>query len=78
MILTEWKDFGTDAEFYTQESFEKHVGDRFEAMSLEDGKDIPNFIWTDQHVVVIKNNTRMFNDVSFIKIPRNPSVMNFV
>lgn len=75
MILKEWKDFGTDAEFYTKSSFEKQVDDVFEAMCLEEGKDIPNYIWTKQYVVVIKNNTRMINDVSFIKIPRDPSVI---
>lgn len=76
MILTEWKDFGTDAEFYTQKHFENQVNDQFEAMCFEEGSDIPNVIWTDHHVVLIKNNTRMINDVSFVKIPRNPSVMD--
>ncbi|WP_067837754.1 hypothetical protein [Amphibacillus sediminis] len=74
MILTEWKDFGTDAEYYTQFSFEQEVNDQFEAMSVQEGKDIPNLIWTKQYVVVIKNNTRLINDVTFIKFPRNPSV----
>ncbi|SEN85885.1 hypothetical protein SAMN04488134_102112 [Amphibacillus marinus] len=72
MILTEWQDFGTDSEFYTQASFEDEVNDQFEAMSLKGDKEIPNFIWTKQYVVVIKNNSRMLNDVSFVKIPRNP------
>ena len=76
LILNEWKDFGTDAAFYSLESFEKQIGDVFEAMSLEDGKEIPNYIWTKQYVVVIKPNTRMINDVSFVKVPRNPSVVN--
>ncbi|MBM7543127.1 hypothetical protein [Amphibacillus cookii] len=75
MILTTWKDFGTDAEFYTQANFEEEVDDNFEGVYFEEGKDIPNYIWTTQYVVVIKNNTRMFNDVSFVKVPRNPSVL---
>lgn len=73
MILKEWKDFGTDAEFYTKSDFENQVDDVFEAMCLEEGKEIPNYIWTKHYVVVIKNNTRMINDISFIKFPRNPS-----
>lgn len=75
MILHEWKDFGTDAEFYTQESFEEQIGDVFEALCLEDGKDIPHYIWTKNNVVIIKANSRMINDVSFVKVPRHPSVV---
>lgn len=75
MIFKEWKNFGTDAEFYTKSNFEGQVDDVFEAMCLEEGKEIPNLIWTKQYVVIIKNNTRIINDVSFVKIPRNPSVV---
>lgn len=74
MILHEWKDFSTDSDFYTKESFEEQVGDTFEAMCLDDGKEIPHYIWTKHSVVIIKSNTRMINDVSFVKVPRNPSV----
>lgn len=73
MIMTSWKDFGTDSEFYTQTLFEKKLEDHFEALYLEEGKDIPSYIWTKQYVVVVKNNTRIINDVSFLKFPRNPS-----
>ncbi|SDC19618.1 hypothetical protein SAMN05421734_10583 [Pelagirhabdus alkalitolerans] len=72
MIVTEWKDFGTDAQFYTQDGFEKEVGDKFEAACFNESNEVPNYIWTTKHVVVIKNNTRMINDVSFVKIPRHP------
>ncbi|MFB1050274.1 hypothetical protein [Paraliobacillus sp. JSM ZJ581] len=74
MILHQWKDFSTDAESYTQENFEKQVDDTFEAMYLEESQDIPSYIWTEHYVVVIKPNTRMIKDVSFVKVPRNPSL----
>ncbi|GAA0427616.1 MAG: hypothetical protein ACQEWU_02615 [Bacillota bacterium] len=76
MILNEWKEFSTDAESYTQERFEQQVGDAFEAMCFEENQDTPNYIWTKHYVVVIKPNTRIFKDISFVKVPRNPSVMH--
>ncbi|KYD27497.1 hypothetical protein B4109_3115 [Geobacillus stearothermophilus] len=35
-------------------------------------QDIPSYIWTANYVVIVKRNTRMYNDISFEKIPRNP------
>lgn len=72
MILTKWQDFKTDSEHYTQSSFEKQINDRFQSMYFENNQEFPSYIWTDHYVVVVKNNTRMINDVSFIKIPRHP------
>ncbi|MEI5906800.1 hypothetical protein WAK64_06975 [Bacillus spongiae] len=72
MILCEWKDFNTDADTYTLETFENTVEDEFEAMMVMDGEDIPSYIWTVNYVVIIKRSARMYNDISFIKIPRNP------
>ncbi|ANB60628.1 hypothetical protein [Anoxybacteroides amylolyticum] len=73
MLLCEWRDFSTDAATYTLESFEEMIGDEFEAMMFEEGNDIPSYIWTVNYVVIIKRNTRMYNDISFTKIPRNPA-----
>lgn len=75
MILNEWKEFNTDAESYSQEVFEQHIGDTFEAMCLEEGHDIPNYIWTKHYTVVIKPNTCLIKDISFVKVPRHPSAM---
>lgn len=72
MILTKWQDFKTDSDYYTQSSFEKQINDQFRAMHFEDEQEFPSYIWTDHYVVIVKNNTRMINDVSFIKIPRHP------
>ena len=72
MILTKWQDFKTDSEHYTQSSFEKQINDQFKAMHFEADQEFPSYIWTDHYVVIVKNNTRMINDVSFIKIPRHP------
>ncbi|WLR42448.1 hypothetical protein LC087_17375 [Bacillus carboniphilus] len=72
MILCEWKDFHTDAETYTQEVFEDLIGDEFEAMMIKEEEKIPSYIWTVNFVVIIKRSARMFNDISFEKIPRNP------
>lgn len=72
MILTKWRDFKTDSEHYTQSSFEKQINDQFKAMHFKDDEEFPNYIWTDHYVVIVKSNTRMINDVSFIKIPRHP------
>ena len=72
MILNKWKVFNTDSEVYTQKVFEDEIKDQFEAMVFEKGKQIPSYIWTNQHVVIVKTNTRMIKDVSFIKVPRHP------
>ncbi len=72
MLVCEWRNFSTDAETYTLELFEEMIGDEFEAMMFEDDQDIPSYIWTVNYVVIVKRNTRMYNDISFEKIPRNP------
>ena len=72
MLICEWRNFSTDAETYTLELFEEMIGDEFEAMMFEDDQDIPSYIWTVNYVVIVKRNTRMYNDISFTKIPRNP------
>ncbi|WP_066186417.1 MULTISPECIES: hypothetical protein [Gracilibacillus] len=74
MILNEWKEFSTDAELYTQENFEQQIGDVFEAMCLDENDDIPHYIWTKNYTVVIKPNTRVIKDVSFVKVPRHPVI----
>ncbi|ADU29067.1 hypothetical protein [Evansella cellulosilytica] len=72
-MLCEWVSFSTDTEMYTQDIFEDLVGDEFEAMMFEDeGHDIPSYIWTTNFVCVIKRSTRLINDISILKIPRNP------
>ncbi|MRH43753.1 hypothetical protein GH741_13835 [Aquibacillus halophilus] len=75
MILYEWKNFGTDTDVYTKESFEEEINDVFEAMMIDDAKEIPQYIWTRNYVIIIKPTARMYKDVSFVKIPRNPSVV---
>lgn len=72
MILCEWKDFSTDAEIYSLEVFEELVGDEFEAMLIDEGESIPSYIWTSNFVCIIKQNSRMYNDISITKIQRNP------
>ncbi|ACJ35168.1 MAG: hypothetical protein KatS3mg080_0935 [Anoxybacillus sp.] len=72
MLICEWRNFSTDAETYTLELFEEMIGDEFEAMMFEDDQEIPSYIWTVNYVVIVKRNTRMYNDISFTKIPRNP------
>ncbi|AKS39729.1 hypothetical protein NP92_01830 [Anoxybacillus gonensis] len=72
MLVCEWRNFSTDAETYTLEIFEEMIGDEFEAMMFEDDQEIPSYIWTVNYVVIVKRNTRMYNDISFTKIPRNP------
>lgn len=72
MLICEWRNFSTDAETYTLELFEEMIGDEFEAVMFEDDQEIPSYIWTVNYVVIVKRNTRMYNDISFTKIPRNP------
>lgn len=72
MILCQWKDFSTDTEHYSQQMFEELVGDEFEAMMFEDGKEIPSYIWTVNYVCIIKENAKMYKDISITKIHRNP------
>ncbi|RXJ00317.1 hypothetical protein DS745_12355 [Anaerobacillus alkaliphilus] len=72
MILCEWKDFSTDTETYSQQMFEELVGDEFDAMMFEDGKEIPSYIWTVNYVCIIKENSKMYKDISITKIQRNP------
>nr|WP_090885909.1 hypothetical protein [Evansella caseinilytica] len=73
-FICEWVPFSTDTEVYTQETFEELVGDEFEAMVFADeDHDIPSYIWTTNYVCRIKRSTRMINDISIEKIPRNPA-----
>ncbi len=73
-LFCEWRSFSTDTETYTQETFEDLVGDEFEAMMFEkEDQEIPSYIWTTNFVCIIKRSTRMINDISVTKIPRNPA-----
>lgn len=72
MMICEWRPFSTDSETYTQEAFEEIVGDEFEAMMIKDNEDIPNYIWTVNFVIIVKKYSKVLNDISFEKIPRNP------
>ncbi|MGN8647688.1 hypothetical protein ACTNEO_17060 [Gracilibacillus sp. HCP3S3_G5_1] len=73
MIYYEWIDFKTDTDYYSQETFEEKVDDPFEALLLEDNKIYPTMIWTKHYAILLKNTTRMYQDLTFMKIPRNPS-----
>lgn len=72
MILCGWKDFSTDTERYTQQIFEELVGDEFDAMMFEDDKETPSYIWTVNYVCIIKENSKIYKDISITKIYRNP------
>ncbi|SEA91185.1 hypothetical protein SAMN05421743_11083 [Thalassobacillus cyri] len=72
MILCEWKDFNSDLEAYTLDAFEESIGDEFHAMYVKEGEEIPSYIWTTNYVVMVKQNARIYQDLSFVKIPRNP------
>lgn len=72
MLICEWKSFSTVTETYTQEAFEEDIGDEFEAMMFKEDEDIPAYIWTINYVIIVKRSSKMFTDVSFEKIPRNP------
>ena len=72
MILCEWKDFSTDTEVYTQDTFENLINDEFEAMMFVEDDEIPAYIWTINYVCMVKKGTRMIADISIRKIPRNP------
>lgn len=72
MIYCVWKDFSSDTETFTKESFEAMVGDVFEAMKVDEGTDFPSCIWTVNYVVLAKPNATAYNDLSFVKIFRNP------
>jgi hypothetical protein len=72
MMLCEWRNFQTDTEVYTQTDFEELVNDEFEAMMFEGNDQIPAYIWTVNYVCIIKKGTRMIDDISITKIPRNP------
>ncbi|WP_416148882.1 hypothetical protein ACM26V_21855 [Salipaludibacillus sp. HK11] len=72
-LFCEWRTFSTDTETYTQETFEDLVGDEVEAMMFEEDHEIPSYIWTSNFVCIIKRSTRMINDISVTKIPRNPA-----
>lgn len=72
MMLCEWKTFSTDSETYTLETFEDVVGDEFEAMMFKENEEIPAYIWTVSYCIIVKKSTKLFTDISFEKIPRNP------
>lgn len=72
MLICEWRTFSTDTEIFTQEAFEEVIGDEFEAMMYNDDEDVPEYIWTINYVIIVKRSSKMFTDVSFEKIPRNP------
>ncbi|MDP4170382.1 MAG: hypothetical protein Q8906_07200 [Bacillota bacterium] len=72
MMVCEWKTFSTDSETYTLNVFEETVGDEFEAMMFKGNDEIPAYIWTVNYVIIVKKSTKVFTDISFEKIPRNP------
>ncbi|UCZ53423.1 hypothetical protein LGQ02_01070 [Bacillus shivajii] len=72
MILCEWREFTTDTETYSKEMFETLVNDEFEAMMFEENCNTPSYIWTVNHVCIIKQNAKLYSDISITKIPRNP------
>jgi hypothetical protein len=72
MMLCEWKPFSTDSETYTLEVFESLIGDEFEAMMFKDNEEIPAYIWTVNFCIIVKQSSKVFKDISFEKIPRNP------
>ncbi|QOR66197.1 hypothetical protein IM538_20915 [Cytobacillus suaedae] len=72
MMLCEWKNFSSDTESYTLESFEDLIGDEFESMMFKEDESIPAFIWTVNYVVLVKRCSKLYTDISFEKIPRNP------
>lgn len=71
-MVCKWKTFSTDSETYTQETFEKTVGDRFEAMMLKENEELPSYIWTMNYVIILKRYSSVLTDISFEKVPRNP------
>ncbi len=73
MLSYEWIDFSTDTDFYNQATFEEKIGDQFEALFLERNKAYPSMIWTKHYVILLKNTSRMYQDLTFIKIARNPT-----
>ena len=72
MMICEWQTFSTDAETYTQESFEEIVGDPFEAMLMIEKEEIPSYIWTVNYVILVKKYSKVLTEILFEKIPRNP------
>ncbi|MDZ5474193.1 hypothetical protein SM124_21085 [Bacillus sp. 31A1R] len=72
MMLCEWKNFSSDTELYTLEAFEELIGDEFESMMFKDDENIPAFIWTVNFVIIVKRCSKMYTDISFERIPRNP------
>ncbi|NHM32623.1 hypothetical protein [Neobacillus terrae] len=72
MMLCEWKTFSTDSEIFTLDTFEDVIGDEFEAMMFKESEEIPAYIWTVNFVVIVKRCSKVFTDIYFEKIPRNP------
>ncbi|MGL4522893.1 MAG: hypothetical protein ACRCWQ_10115 [Bacilli bacterium] len=71
MLVCEWKDFQTDNEFFTKEKFERLVDDEFEAMMLDE-HGFPQYIWTDNYVVLVTVRSKIIDEIAFDKIQRNP------
>ncbi|WP_080844733.1 hypothetical protein [Cytobacillus gottheilii] len=72
MMVYEWKTFVTDREEYTQTSFEALIGDVFECMMFTEDDHIPSYIWTVNYVIIVKRSSKIFTDITFDKVPRNP------
>ncbi|MBP3950832.1 hypothetical protein [Bacillus suaedae] len=70
-MFHEWRDFSTDSESYSKQDFEALVNDEFVAMMFLNDE-IPAYIWTTNYVCVIQRSTRMIDEISITKIPRNP------
>lgn len=75
MIVDNWKDLITEADILSQSDFESQINDTFEAMMIEDDKEIPTSIWISNYVIQIKQSSRMYKDLTFVKMPRNPGVL---
>ncbi len=72
MMVYEWMPFTTDREEYTQTSFEAVISDAFESMFFAEDDPIPTYIWTVNYVVIVKRSSKIFTDITFKKVPRNP------
>ena len=61
MITTKWFDFSicdltwNDKTEFTQEYFEEYVGDKFEAVEINDETKLPEYIWTTKYVFYVKD-----------------------
>ncbi|MCP8968824.1 hypothetical protein [Ectobacillus ponti] len=71
MICCEWQSFATEAETYTRDKFENIIGDKFEAMLVDD-QGFPSYIWTANFVCIVTKRSKIVEEVEFRTIPRNP------